>query len=200
MKIYFAGDKSQAICEHCGLVSTTFDYRDVTLEISKKVVKNILVAVCDQCGAIVSTPAQSTPAIKAELEKADESINVQLPSPYLEILDLACQKIDPKATQELRKRLLLFYVHKHATKEFDLDKSNQAYQILIKLIPTARKFPKKRLTMRISKRMADEFDMVVFHAKKSKAEVLKLIVAEIKLDVIDGNKKLNELRAISVCA
>lgn len=63
MKKYNAGDKSKALCPECGLVNTTFQYRDLTLEQSKKTVPNILVGVCDSCDSTVSTPAQSTPMI-----------------------------------------------------------------------------------------------------------------------------------------
>lgn len=63
MKKYNVGDKSKAICPECGLVDTTFQYRNLTLEQSKKTVSNILVGVCDSCDKTVSTPAQSTPMI-----------------------------------------------------------------------------------------------------------------------------------------
>ena len=63
MKKYNAGDKSKAICPECGLVETTFEYRDIFLEQHRKTVPNILVGVCDKCHQTVSTPAQSTPMI-----------------------------------------------------------------------------------------------------------------------------------------
>lgn len=64
MKRYIQGDKSKAICQDCGLVDTTFDYRNLEIKESGKFVKNILVSLCDRCGSTVSTPAQSTPEIK----------------------------------------------------------------------------------------------------------------------------------------
>lgn len=65
---YKLGGKSRAICDDCGLVETTFQYRDVPFRSGVGNVKNILVSVCDQCGAVVAIPAQSAPAIKAALE------------------------------------------------------------------------------------------------------------------------------------
>jgi hypothetical protein len=63
--IYNLGDKSRAICEGCAkVVATTFVYRDVAFDDGSGVVRDILVAVCDACEAIVDVPAQSTPAIR----------------------------------------------------------------------------------------------------------------------------------------
>lgn len=197
MKVYFPGDKSKAMCACCGLVDTTFLYRDVLLKESQRTVKNILVGVCDQCGATVSTPAQSTPAIKEVRESASESIEAQLPSTYLEVLDLACLKIDPDAVQDMRKRLVLFYIHKHAINEFHPENSLLAYQQFLQSIPRNVVLPKKRFSMKISKRSAQEFEAVAHSFRQTKTDTLKAILAQIKLDILDGEKMLPELRAIS---
>ncbi len=68
MKLLFEGDKCKAICEHCGPVTTTYLYRDVSLSDSGKIVKDVLVGVCDKCDSVASMPAQSTTVIKAEIE------------------------------------------------------------------------------------------------------------------------------------
>ena len=197
MKVYFPGDKSKAVCAVCGLVETTFQYRDVRLAQSGRTVKNILVGVCDLCGATVSTPAQSTPAIRQARERASESIEAQLPSTYLEVLDLACLKIDPDAVQEMRKRLVLFYIHKHAINEFQSENSLMAHQVFAKTIPENVVLPRKRFSMKISKKSAQEFEQVALAFNQSKTDTLKFIVAEIKLDILDNEKMLPELRAIS---
>ncbi|WP_156546054.1 hypothetical protein [Cupriavidus sp. D384] len=63
---FHEGDKSRAICSRCGnLVSTTFVRRDLQFSDRKGSANNILVAVCDNCGGVVATPAQSTPSIRA---------------------------------------------------------------------------------------------------------------------------------------
>lgn len=73
MKLLNAGDKSKAICHHCGtLVTTTLRLCDVPFSNVSSVVKDILAGVCDQCDRVVSTPAQSTPAIKAAREKSND--------------------------------------------------------------------------------------------------------------------------------
>lgn len=197
MKIYFPGDRGKAVCACCGLVETSFQYRDVLLKQSQRTVKNILVGVCDQCGATVSTPAQSTPAIRETRENASESIEAQLPSTYLEVLDMACLKIDPDAVQDMRKRLVLFYIHKHAINEFHSEDSLMAYQKFTEMIPENVILPKKRFSMKISQRSAREFDIVAQTFKQTKTDTLKAIMAAIKLDVLDNERMLPELRAIS---
>ena len=59
MKFFVKGDKSKALCEKCGLVSTTFDYRDVPFEDGRGVSRGTLVAECDVCHKVVAIPAQS---------------------------------------------------------------------------------------------------------------------------------------------
>ena len=59
MKFFVKGDKSKALCEKCGLVSTTFDYRDVPFSDGSGVASDILVAECDVCHRVVAIPAQS---------------------------------------------------------------------------------------------------------------------------------------------
>lgn len=66
--MYKIGDKSNAICFQCGLVSITFNLKDVPIRNSEKVVKDLLVGVCDSCEQVVSIPAQSTPKIKQVIE------------------------------------------------------------------------------------------------------------------------------------
>lgn len=61
---YLSGNKSRAVCPYCAkLVTTTFAHHDVLFDDDRGTVKDILVADCDECNAIVAVPAQSTPAI-----------------------------------------------------------------------------------------------------------------------------------------
>ena len=70
MKQYKEGEKSQAICEHCGKVTpTTFAIRDVLFSETMGKVKNLLVAVCDICDRVVSVSPQSEPLIKEAVEE-----------------------------------------------------------------------------------------------------------------------------------
>lgn len=199
MKFYIQGDKSKAICPHCGLVSTTFSYRDLTLKESNKVVKNILVGVCDNCDATVSTPAQSTAEINRVREKEVVSIEASLPSVFIEILNLACFKLDPLASQDMIKRLLFTYIHKNASgdENFKIESYMKNYDLFLKSLPLITT-PKKRLSMKVSVNMAKEFDSLTTALEKNKTDTIKLLVASIKKDIIDDEnpKKIEELRSM----
>lgn len=62
MAFFKENDKSRAICEHCGLVSTTFLHRLVTVGQAGAI--HVLAGVCDNCTRVVSIPAQCTPDVK----------------------------------------------------------------------------------------------------------------------------------------
>ncbi len=47
----------------------------------------------------------------AAKQGAQVSIEALLPAIYLDALDLACWRIDPEASQEFRKPLLMHYLH-----------------------------------------------------------------------------------------
>ncbi|MBB4188727.1 endogenous inhibitor of DNA gyrase (YacG/DUF329 family) [Sinorhizobium terangae] len=73
MKIWYAGDKSKALCEKCRkVVTTTFDYHDVPFESGIGVAKQIMAATCDECGTVVAIAPQSTPAIRVAREIASQ--------------------------------------------------------------------------------------------------------------------------------
>ncbi|CAG9409839.1 hypothetical protein [Providencia alcalifaciens] len=203
MKLYIQGDKSKAICQDCGLVTTTFDYRNLEIKESSKIVKNILVGVCDCCGRTVSTPAQSTPEIKKEKEKDVISIEAILPSIYIEILNLACLRIDPNTSQEMNKRLLFLYVHNNKNDKSIKDYIDN-YDALLKIIPIMASMPKKRLSMKVSSKFANEFNELTQSLDKNKTETIKIIIASIKKDLIDNENSfmVDEFRkthSLSVC-
>ena len=60
MRLYREGDKSAGICETCKCrVSTTMTYRDYRPTGWDVAVPDVMVASCDQCGAVVGVPHQS---------------------------------------------------------------------------------------------------------------------------------------------
>ena len=155
MKIYEAGEKSQAICEHCkSLVPTTFKYRDVPFDDGSGNVKDILVAVCDNCDAVVAIPAQSTPAIKRARDNAEITLEVSVSARDLAVLDFVAWRIDEAATARFRKSLIAHFLKR-------LEDDPEAPQRLAeknKQFASARKgpnrvnIPRKRLSWQNSSR------------------------------------------------
>ena len=203
MKFFHEGGHSKTICESCAKVqTTTFMYRDVPFSDAAGVVKDILVGVCDGCGEVVAVPAQSTAAIRSAREKATESIEAMLPAAYVEALDLACHAIDPKASQDLRKRVLLFYVHQFAVGELDIARLKNGRELFDKVPPRQASGIRKRLSFKISKAMSEEFERVITKTEMKKTDLLKSLVAEIKFDIVDQAKPshMSTMRAMSAVA
>lgn len=193
MKLLFRGDTGKAVCEHCGRVTVTYQYRDVPLSHSHKVVKNILAGVCDRCGSVAAIPAQSTPAIKAEKDKATASIEALLPAPYIEVLDLAAFKVASNATPDMRKLLVLTYLHLHTLSK----RAPPDWVGFENSFTQHMNLPKKRLSFKVSTQMAHEFGVVAQALNLNKTDTLKSIVTEIKHDILDRGHIAPEVRLLA---
>ena len=195
MQFFNEGDRSKAICSTCKKLSpTTFHYRDVPFSDGTGTVKNILAGVCDRCDSVISIPAQSTPAVSKAISKARnksaDSVEAVLPAPYLDLLDLACFKINPEASLDLRKGLLLFYVHRFAVGEFDIARLRKSRQTLAGR-PAMESNVRRRLSMKTSRRMVMELDSLAKQFDMQKTETIKAIIGAIQEDIVDeGSPKL----------
>jgi hypothetical protein len=79
-KLWRPGDASHAVCPTCkALRNTTFRCRDVPLEASKTVAKDVLVAVCDACGSMASVPHQSAPRLYQARLEARKKLEARIP-------------------------------------------------------------------------------------------------------------------------
>ena len=186
MKLYTEGDKGQAICGTCGLSATTFAYRDVPFSDNSGTVKDILVAVCDGCGAIVAIPPQSTPAIKAEREKATVSVEAILPAIYLDALDLACYRIDSHARRDFRKKLLVYYLHAYAANaEMTAHIATMMERAPAEFI-TFKSNITKRLSFKVTGAISKEIDNIMTSTKLNKTDLIKSVVIQINDDIILG--------------
>ncbi len=204
MEFYKAGDKGRAVCESCKeLVDTTFAYRDMPFSDGPGTVKGILVAVCDTCNVVVSIPAQSTPAIKAARELATKPVEVSLPAPFVEVLDLAAYRIDPQATAEFRKRLLAYYIHHYASSDGVQAKISS---IMEKRMPPrfnlGGSVPKRRLSFKVTPRLDGEIRSIMESSKLRKTELIKHLILQIYKDIVQPKKPkyLAELRHLAAVA
>lgn len=71
---YTDGDKSKGICETCGLVETTFKFRDTPFRNFNRQVKHVLVGCCDTCDVMISIPQQSVKQISEAWQKLQQEI------------------------------------------------------------------------------------------------------------------------------
>lgn len=201
MKLYRSGEKSRAICHVCeALTDTTFRYCDVPFSDGSGVASNVLAAVCDGCGNVVALPAQSTPAVKAARETAMKPIEVSLPAPFIEILDLAAFRIDPMATTEFRKKLLAYYIHRSAEDAKSI--ATLAGFIDSEELSVGSDVPRRRLSLKVTPRLFKEIEVITTTARRNRTDVIKGIVAQIHHDIVqpDVPRNLDELQRLAAVA
>jgi len=193
MKLHHSGEKSRAICEADGQVSTTFRYRDVPFSDGSGIATQILVGVCDSCDKVVSIPPQSTPAIRAARKSADVSIEAKLPAIFLAALDLACFRIDPNVTPDFRKRLLMYYVHRSVRNKAAMRRVanalNDSHTAFLKLpqIPLEQ----RRLSMKVSAAMSRDVNHLLKETNLTKTNLFKSLVVQINKDIVVPKRPAN---------
>jgi hypothetical protein len=203
MKLYYEGEKGRAVCGKDGLSTMTFTRADVPFSDGEGLARDILVGICDRCGNIVAIPPQSTPAIKAAREKATTSIEANLPAVYLDALDLACYRIDPHATQDFRKRLLMYYVvYMSENKKRAMTVGNN----LAKLDDTFRAGEaaksRRRLSMKVTPSLSSRVDRLMAASKLNRTDLFKSLVVQIDKDIVKPAKpaNLDKLQALAAIA
>lgn len=204
MKLYQEGDQSKAICEYCQrVVATTMRYRDVPFSDGSGTVKDVLAGVCDECQSVISIPAQSTPAIAKTKKHADQPVEAQLPALYLDALDLACYRLDPEASTEFRKRLLMYYIHKYATKQLNSKELLKIASLPNNVFSPSALKRRKRVSFKITHAMHLEMDQVIETTSLSKTELIGSVVLKIKTDVVDSkpsSKTFVDLKTFAAAA
>ncbi|MDP2957957.1 MAG: hypothetical protein Q8N53_16130 [Longimicrobiales bacterium] len=98
MKIWKDGDESRAICPTCERRTVVvFQRRTVELKNPDVGVPDVLVAVCRECDGITMVPHQSTPKLRAGIERPNEVVNVRLPGHLTDVLSLLAERRAPGA-------------------------------------------------------------------------------------------------------
>lgn len=195
MRIVKEGDKRQVICHNCGRSETTYLLRDVDFDDNSGTVKNILAAVCDKCHEVVSIPAQSTPKIKAEYKKTKAPLEVRVPAHYLDVLNIATQKINPELDESFNRYLVLYYIHALSTGHY----AQQGLSDLL-IADFAKAKASKRLSMRVNASQLAALNSIMSaqHLKKN-TDVIKAVILKINEDIVQnkGPEKLTELRNVA---
>ena len=200
MKFYKSGERSKAVCESCAdIVATTFAYRDVPFSDDSGSVPNLLVAVCDRCGDVVAIPAQSTPSIRNARETASKPIEVNLPAPYMEVLDYATYIIDPMVTTEFRKHLLVYYIRRTASREDGPSTIGSLFKRKSVQF-TTNGVPKRRLSFKVTPRLNNDLNLIMESAGLRRTDVIKGLVIQIKNEIVEPKRPrhLAELQRLAV--
>lgn len=199
MKVYEAGEKIRALCHNDGDVTVTFEYRDVPFRDNRGVAENILVGTCEVCSSAIVIPAQSAPAIAIARKRAERALEVNLPSPFVEVLDAAAMRVNPHATTEFRKHLLIYYVNRYANgteKPSELaDFAKRAVAVIVKDV----RAPNKRLSMKLADHANLRVERVLSEARLNKTDLIKSLVVKINQDIVQPKrpKHLEELSSMA---
>ncbi|HEV3422394.1 MAG TPA: hypothetical protein VG105_01155 [Paraburkholderia sp.] len=202
-KLYEEGEKSKAICERCQqLVSTTFVRRDVPFSDGTGEASNILAAVCDHCDEVVAIPAQSTPAIREARQREVKAIEAQLPAIYPGMPDLAAYTIDSGSSTGFRKVLMTLYLHRLASGAYPGERLLKAHRAAVERFREQRGAARRRLSMKVTPRIAQDIRTLVQDTTMSQTEVINSVIYQIQADVIGSRKQalMKEPGALSVIA
>lgn len=195
MRIVKEGDKRQVICHNCGRSEATYLLRNVDFSDKSGTVKNILAAVCDKCHEVVSIPAQSTPKIKAEYNKTKSSVEVRVPAHFLDVLNVATQKINPALDESFNRSLILYYIHALNSGRYD---QHGLSKFLNDELAKAK--ASKRISMKVNPNQLDELNAIMERQKlKKNTDVIKAVIMKINEDIVQNDKpeQLAELRNVA---
>jgi len=197
MNFYNIGDASKALCGECGkIVPTSFQLRDVPLSDKSKVVKDVLVSVCDNCGQICGLPQQSLSLVQDTIRKSKDSIEARVSVAVDDLLKTACMKIG--ASIDFQGTLIRYYAH-------SMVKENSYPVELTTFINSdlARGKKARRISIKGHNVKAD-FDVMKtkLHATKY-VECIEAVAYKVNEDIINEKSvdRINELKGIyaSVC-
>ncbi len=195
MEFLKEGSKVKAFCNDCGdIVYTTMQYRDVPFDDRSAIVKDILVGVCDGCNRVISIPAQSTPAIAKAKRQAQRPVEANVPAVFVEMLDYACYQLNSQTSTDLRKRLVMFYVHQYSSGELNKDE----LVVIHKDIPiySRNAVKKKRLSFKVTDEMTKEMQALSDQTHLGITELLKSVVLKIKNDIVDSKATKQTISAL----
>lgn len=180
------GDAGKALCERCAAVTaTTFERRDVPFSDGSGIARNILASVCKVCDDVVGIPAQSIPAIR-DAHRSMRPIEAQLPAIYLDALDLAAHTITASASTDFRRLLVTYFVHRAAVDPRGAAKLLTAHRKAAARFPEQRGAPRRRLSMKVSAQLDDEFRALRDSTALSATDMLKSLVFEIHSGVVES--------------
>ncbi len=195
MRIVKEGDKKQVICHLCGRSEATYLLRDVDFSDKSGTVKNILTAVCDTCHQVVSIPAQCTPKIKEEYNKIRTSVEVRVPAHYLDILNIASQKISPELDESFNRYLILYYIHALYSGRYAQNKLTDFLND-----DFSRAKASKRISLKVNVSQLAELNSIMAKQNlKNNTDVIKAIILKINQDIVQNEnpQQLAELKNVA---
>lgn len=190
-KFWRAGDRSRAICEHCGrVVETRFEYRTYSLDKPRIDVPDVLVAVCTTCDRTVAVPYQSSPRLNEARKAAEAALEARIPRHLEDVLAVVASHYG-RNDSEFRNVILRYYLHA-------LSESAALAEHIRDLAAgeLARGTADERLSLKVQKPVLNRaWDTARNAGMRSKTDMVKgaIIAAAEDLDTRDGKKRRETL-------
>jgi hypothetical protein len=186
LNLFEEGERRMAACPHCAqTAATTFARRNIPLNEGEGMAKAILVEICDACGAIAAIPAQSMPAIRETRQRGMKSLEALLPAIYMDVLDLALYGINPANSSEFRKIMMAVYFHRFASGLCPARELIEARAAARTHYKERRGGARRRLSMRMTSRVADDLAKLTQETRMSQTDVVKSVIFRIQQDVLE---------------
>lgn len=191
IKIWRAGDRSRAICDHCeSVVETRFDYRTYSLEKPKVDVPDVLVAVCTVCDRVAAVPFQSSPKLNAARKAADAPLEARIPRHLDDVLGVVASHYG-RNDSEFRGVVLRYYLHALAENE-----KFASHVCELASGELARGTADERLSLKVRKPLlAQAWDRARGVGIRTKTDMVKgaIVAAAEDLESRDGKKRRETL-------
>jgi len=191
MHLYREGELSEGLCARCeARVTTRFAVRTVRLHESGIDVPGVLAAVCQQCGEIVSLPAQSAPRLReARQRRKEQSLEVRIPSHLEDVIHLLAERFSAPV-QAFRPGVLRFYLREVAGDAAFAERVRALSRSELAGAPA-----RARLSLRAPEALLREAREQAREAGiETDADLLRGILLAAKEDVLDGGDPERILR------
>lgn len=125
-----------------------------------------------------------------------------MPAIYLDALDLAAYTVDKQSSTEFRKVLMTVYLHRFASGEYAASELIKARAAAQSLYEERRGGARRRLSMKVTARIAEDLRNLVRETEMSQTDIIKSIIFQIQSDVLESRKPalMKELGTLSLLA
>jgi hypothetical protein len=105
-----------------------------------------------------------------------------------------------ESSTEFRKVLMTLYLHRFASGKYPRERLLRAHRAAVQRFAEQRGAARRRLSMKVTPRIAEDIAILIRDTMMSQTEVIKSVIYQIQVDVVEARKPalLKELGALSV--
>lgn len=199
LKIWHAGETSEALCEHCDAWrATVFQYRPVRLRKGNVDVPDVLVAVCMTCDRIAAIPQQSAPRLREARKKEAARVDARISRELRDVVGVIALEYGAEL-ESFAGGVVRYYLN-------EIRRDEVLARRIVKLAGSrdaTRGTPGARLAFRTERSLLTEALTIVSRTRKTdKSELVRGIIVAAKQDTYDipNHRRRMALQAIAAAA